>query len=109
MMFFTDSPAIGVVFSNFMGTDIEMSAAIDDRSAVTRAVLRAVFSYPFRQLGCRRITTYADASDRRIADFNSRLGFVLEGRKRAGMPDGDALMFGMLKSECRWIEGNRHG
>jgi len=37
--------------------------------------------------------------------FNKRLGFQLEGIHRQAWPmGGDALSFGMLKPECKWIK-----
>lgn len=85
---------------------IEMSVASIDKRWATRHNLKAFFKYPFIQLGLKRVQTHCSSKDEGIIMFNHRLGFKLEGLHREMWPaGGDAFSFGMLKSECRWIDG----
>jgi RimJ/RimL family protein N-acetyltransferase len=95
----------GVVYDNFRGYDINMHiAAIPGGKWLNREFLREGFRYPFLYLGVERITGLVAASNVEAQRFDEHLGFVLEGRVRKGLPDGDDLLvYGMLKSECRFL------
>ncbi len=42
----------------------------------------------------------------RYADHCLKIGFTLEGcMRQESETDDDMLIFGMLKSECRWLNG----
>lgn len=94
----------GAVFTNYRGHDIELSFAAADPRWARRGSLRAVFHYPFRQLGCARVTAVTGRANARARRLTAGLGFTLEGVIRRGL-DGrdDALVFGMLREECRWL------
>ena len=95
----------GVVYSEFRGHDIKASIAATSPKWLSRDVLRQLFEYPFKALGCTRITVLVSDDNPRSERLARWLGFVPEGRLRAGMTTGrDGLVFGMLRCECRWIE-----
>lgn len=104
-------PVCGVVFHGFhrcMETKaplgIQASIASTDPRWATRDVLRALFAYPFLQLGVKRITTRCDATNDHVIKFNKRLGFRLESVMRYGWSiEKNAMLFRMLKHECRWL------
>jgi RimJ/RimL family protein N-acetyltransferase len=102
-----DQLVAGVVWSGYRDHDIQASvyAASPRWLARPRETLRDLFTYPFDVLGCRRVTTYAARSNVRALKMNKRLGFVVEGCLRKGW-DGqdDAIMFGMLRGDCRWLK-----
>lgn len=93
-----------VVYTWHSDADVHMHIAVDCGGRyLTREALRAAFRYPFRQLGCRRVTGLIAAKNdasRRIAE---KLGFVREGVKRHGMPDDDLIVYGLLREECRFV------
>ena len=102
----TDGVLIGgVIYVNQRDNDIEMNVAADSARFMNKMVLREAFSYPFVQLGCNRITSIVSANNPHALEFNKRLGFQVEGRCREAFGDHDAIIFGMLKRECRWING----
>jgi len=70
---------------------------------VSRRLCKAVFAYPFTQLGKTRVTGRVDAADTKTLDIDKRLGFKVEGRLRNALGDRDIIVVGMLRSECRWI------
>lgn len=96
-----------VIYTNYYeGISVEMSIASIDKRWATRHNLKAFFKYPFIDLGVKRVTTLCSAKERDIIMFNKRLGFKPEGYHREAHHNGeDAVSFGMLKNECKWIEG----
>lgn len=101
----------GVVYSDYIekpdGTplDIQLSIYSIDKTWATRHNLRALFGVPFTQFRLERIHTLCSANDEGIIMFNKRLGFIQEGVHRQAWPmGGDAISFGMLKNECKWIK-----
>jgi len=95
----------GVVFHEYRGHDVQMSTATETPLAWKPHVLKAIFTYAFKQLGCVRATAFTKKSNRRARSFLEGLGFQLEGRIRLGH-DGvkDALIYGLLASECVYIQ-----
>lgn len=92
-----------VVYDGFTQHDCCMSVVIEDRKVARRWVLREIFSYPFQQCGLARVTALVRVTNAASADFCRRLGFRLEGRKRCAVEGEDELIFGMLRSECKWL------
>jgi RimJ/RimL family protein N-acetyltransferase len=83
---------------------LEMSVHSIDKRWATRQYLRAVFHYPFIQLGLKRVQTACSAHNEGAIMFNKRLGFVQEGIMREAWPlGGDSVLFSMLKGECKWL------
>lgn len=83
---------------------LEMGIYTIDKRWATRQYLRAIFEYPFIQLGLERVQTACSAQNEGVIMFNKKIGFTEEGRHRQAWPlGGDSVSFGMLKSECRWL------
>ena len=99
--------AAGVVYNDYTGGNLEMSVAAARPAWARPHVLRALFHYPFVQLGVRRVSTSArsDRAAAHIRRFAQRLGFKYEGTRKEFFPDGaGAVHFGMLRRDCRWLE-----
>ncbi len=100
----------GVVYHNYI-EDIndkplfcEMSIYSIDRKWATRHNLKRLFAYPFIQLKLERVQAICSANDEGVIMFLKKLGFTKEGHHRKAHHDGgDAISFGMLKSECKWL------
>ena len=97
--------AAGVVYSLFTGNGIMMNVASDgSRRWLTKEFLRAAFAYPFKQLGCTRVSGLVRVDNPAALQFDKHLGFREEGVIRKGDDDGtDLVLLGMLKEECRWL------
>lgn len=93
----------GVVYNNYRAGNIEMTIASDSPMWATRQALAVLFRYPFHQLKCRRVTAVTKATNQPVRAFLCRLGFQQEGILRLGFEDDDAAVFGMLRSECKWL------
>lgn len=95
----------GCVFNMYTGTGICMHVAATENGWLNREFLRACFSYPFLQLGCQRVTGLVRTDNKAAQRFDEHLGFKREGLLRQAEEDGcDLILYGMLKSECRWIK-----
>lgn len=97
----------GVVYTDYSGSSITMSVAADKKGWMNKALLRAAFDFPFNQLKVRRISGLVRTDNLDAQRFDEHLGFKREGLIREGDDDGcDLILYGMLRSECRWI---KHG
>lgn len=95
--------AVGI-FESCNGPDICMHvAAAPGANWIRRDFVGAAFRYAFVQLGVRRVTANIPASNEASMRCALALGFRLEGIKRDGWLDGDMMVLGMLKSECRHL------
>lgn len=99
----------GVVFNWYTGPSISMHVAAEPgRRWMTRDYLYRVFAYPFLQVKCNRVTGLVREDNLDAQRFDEHLGFKREGLIRQGASDGSNLiLYGMLKSECRWLEIKR--
>ncbi len=66
--------------------------------------LFAVFDYPFNELRKERVTAFINAGNKKAIKLVKHLGFKPEGRLRKYYGTEDAVIYGMLKSECRFLE-----
>lgn len=100
-----DGEAIAAcIFNCYSGADIAMHiAAIPGRRWMVREFLRACFTYPFAQLGVRRVSGFVPAKNLDAQRFDEHLGFVREGLMRHALHDDDVIVYGMIKEDCRWV------
>jgi RimJ/RimL family protein N-acetyltransferase len=105
-------PAIlaAVVYDNFTRINVDAHIAVAHRHAMTPEFLGAIFRYPFLQLKVARITCKVAASNAASRRLCRHFGFLEEGLCRKALPNGeDLVLFGMLKSECRWLGVGKNG
>ncbi len=100
----------GVVYSNYRHGNIEITMASKSPRWASRENMAALLGYPFNQLKCRRVTCIVKATNHPVREFLCRLGFKEEGICRQAYDDGtDAVLLGMLRSECRWLAEEVNG
>lgn len=99
-----DKRLAGIVYNLFSWPHISASIASDDPRWCNRRILRGIFSYPFGQLNCQRVTAITEDKNQPARAFLCRLGFREEGTLRKWFPNGDGIAFGMLVEECRWFQ-----
>lgn len=90
------------VFDNFTGPNINISVAATP-GGITRAALRTVCTYAFKQNKCRRITSLVAHDNEPSLSLTKRLGMTEEGRLKDYFPEADAVIMRMTRDECRWI------
>ena len=97
----------GVVYTS-LGGGLCMNVAGEGKGWITRAFIRAAFEYPFVQLGLNRVCGLVRTDNLEAQRFDEKLGFKREGLLRQADDDGcDLILYGMLKSECRWIKNGK--
>lgn len=75
------------------------------RAWATPRIMKAVFGYPFVLLKLRRINLMVPENNQAATIVAIKMGFKVAGVMRGGAPDhSDAIIFGMLAQECRWIK-----
>lgn len=92
------------VFHNFRPPAIEISFASTTPRWASKEHIRGILGYPFRQLDCKRITAITEAGNTAARTFMERLGFTREGIHPDALPTGDAVTYGLLRRDCRWLE-----
>ncbi len=98
--------AAGLVFHNYRPKiDIEVTLAADSPAWAHPAILRRLFSFPFYQLQVARLTCVVSRKNKRCRKLVEGMGWRLEGTiRRAYDGHTDAMIYGMLPSECRFLE-----
>lgn len=100
-----DELLAAAVFDTFSRTSCFLHLVSDgSKHFLNRAFIVHVFAYPFITCGYRRVSAMAAESNARSIKLVQHFGFVQEGRLREDTDDGsDLIVFGMLRSECRWL------
>lgn len=98
----------GCVYSNYTSNDIYMNFAADNKKWANKENLNLFFAYPFYQLKLPRVSAFADKGNRQSRRLIEGVGFKYEGKKRK-IIDGrhDAIMYGMLIDECKYLIRSR--
>lgn len=66
--------------------------------------------YIFFQNGCARVSAMVRASNKKSIRLTKAFGFKIEGTIRNGYVKPiieDKVLFGMLKEECPWLDGDK--
>lgn len=97
------------VYNNYRSPNIEVTFIQSSPRWASPGAVKAILSYPFLQLGCRRITATTEATNKRARAFLCRLGFEQEGYHPDALSSGDAVTYGLLrKNAARWLAEERH-
>lgn len=86
---------------------IEASIATEGPGWATRKVLMELFAYPFEQLNCQKVRAIAGRRNKSACKAIRGMGFKFEGNDRRGMGNDDAIIFGLLRKECKWLKTNQ--
>lgn len=100
--------AIAVGYNAFIGRTCCMHCVITDPAAVTRAIVRETFAYPFDVCHCEAILALVDSTNAAAFSFDTKLGFRHVATVPNGGPVADLLILQMLRDECRWIRRALH-
>jgi len=95
-------PLCAFVFSGYNHSNIDMTI-VAEPGGVTRGVLRYIADYVFRQLNCQRMTAYIKKRNKRALKMAPRFGFEYEFVAKKYFRDDDAVIFRMLRDNCRWF------
>lgn len=99
-------PAV-VVYSRYNGINCEVTVAAMGIGWLRKPILSVLLAYPFKQLGCRRITLVITDTNQRTQRAARHVGFMHEGYLREFMDNGEGChLYGMTKTE---YEGSKYG
>lgn len=103
------TPVGGVVYHQWQPIfrTIDLSFAADTPRWLTPALVRALLSYPFDDLGCQRVTALTPKRNRRARRFLEKFGFKREGCVARGFDSDDAIISGLLVEDWRAHRFNR--
>ena len=86
--------------------DWHLSCAIRDQRIMSFRLLRTIFRTVFSR--AVRVTALVEPDNERALNQVRRMGFQYEGFIRCGIEGNrDAMMFGMLRRECRFLMPSR--
>ena len=92
------------VFYDYRLTSIEVTFVTTTPRWASRDNIKAILSYPFLQLRCRRLTAITEACNVEARAFLRRLGFRQEGVHPDGFESGDGISYGLLRRDAeRWL------
>lgn len=95
-------PMCAFVFNDHTGANIEMSVFAEP-GGMTRGVLRYVANYVFNKSQCRRLTVRTRKRNKRVLRVAPRYGFTYESVMKHYYADDDAVVFRMLREDCRFL------
>lgn len=100
-----DGDLVGaVIFTEYTGNDIHVSVVTTNPCWWHRRYIRTLYEYVFDQCGCIRISALVKEDNAKSIKLLRGLGFQEEGRLRHYFNPQDGLVFGQLRSECKWLE-----
>jgi RimJ/RimL family protein N-acetyltransferase len=94
----------GAAFFRYNRASIEVGFASENPRWLNTVNLWQLFTYPFDQLGVRRVTAIANASNLASRTLITALGFTHEATLAQAAPDGDQLVYRMLRGDCKWLK-----
>lgn len=96
-----------MTFTQWNGPNIFVAVAVEDKRAVSREFLFFCFWYAFEQCGCRRITALVNEDNLTSIKSIEHLGFTREATLIDAAPNGDVIVFRMIKEDCTWLRNLR--
>ena len=95
----------GVLYDHYNTKSVAMHVAAEGKTSMTRETLKVCFTYPFQQLGVKKIIGMVDSDNQAARRFDEHLGFKLEATLKDAAPKGDLMFMTMTRDECRFLEG----
>ena len=96
------------IYNEYRHPNIQVTFVTASPRWASPGAVRTILRYPFRQLGCSRITAITSATNQSARTFLCRLGFREEGYHPDALPSGDAVTYGLLRRDAaRWLEEDK--
>lgn len=92
------------IFSRYDPPSIEVTFVTTTPRWASRKAIKAILSYPFVQLGCRRVTAITEECNRPARAFLERIGFRQEGIHPDAFASGTGISYGLLRAAAeQWL------
>lgn len=95
-------PLSAFVFNDFNHSNMEMTV-VAEPGGINRPVLKYVANYVFNTSKCRRLTVRTKKRNKRVLQLAPRYGFKFECIAKHFFADDDAVVFRMLREDCRFL------
>jgi len=92
----------GVIYTGFNGAMVMMHMA-GVGNWMSPELVWCCFDYPFMQLCVKQIICTVASTNERSLDIVKRVGFKHEHTIKGGTPNGDLVLFKMLREDCKWL------
>jgi RimJ/RimL family protein N-acetyltransferase len=94
----------GIVYEAISATNVWCHiAAKPGGHSMNAEFIRAIFNYPFDQLGLRRMSAFVDPRNTAVIRFMEHLGFKREAVLSEAADDGgDMAIYVMKRMECKY-------
>jgi RimJ/RimL family protein N-acetyltransferase len=93
----------GCIYTDYNYVSIQMHVAWFEKHMGDIGFLQMAFDYPFNKLMVKKVFGLVAASNEKALAFDHRLGFTTEHIIRDVFPEGDAVVLGMYREDCRWL------
>lgn len=90
------------IYNDFDARNVELTLV--GGHAFRRHAVAEIFRHAFVELGCRRISLTIPAQALATIHQAMKWGWAIEGRKRDYYDDGDAIILGMTRAQCRFLK-----
>jgi len=95
-------PMCAFVFNDRSDANMEMTVFAEP-GGITRGVLRYIANYAFNKNNCRRLTVRTKKRNKTVLKLAPRFGFQYECVAKHFFTDDDAVVFRMLRDDCKWL------
>ena len=99
-----DEHTCGVLYENFTRSSITATIAVSPGAVMPKAFLRAIFTYPFEQLGCQKILALVAEDNHKSRTMLEKMGFIAEAVVMDYYPDANLIIYSLSKQLCRFLE-----
>jgi hypothetical protein len=96
-------------YNAWVGKTCCFHGAIDNRAAIDRTYLRAIFEYPFDQCGMKAMLAVVSELNYSSLSFCERSGFrPIDTLSAAGLEGENMILLKLERLNCTWLR-DRHG
>ena len=99
-----DEHTCGVFYENYTGSCITATIAVAPGAVFPKEFLKAIFKYPFKQLGCKKMLALVAGNNWKSIELVTRMGFVAEAEIVDYYPDASMIVYGITPEQCRYLE-----
>ena len=98
-----DKLVAGVMYEHFTGCSVVATIAVEGGYAMSKEFVRAIFDYPFRQMGAEQMIAFISEDNERSIRLVEKMGFREQTRIPGVFPE-DMVVFILKRDNCRFLE-----
>lgn len=96
-------PVAACFYESYNGASVLGHLAGVGKKWMNREFLWYCFYYPFEELRINKILGLVESTNAEARRLDEHLGFTLEATLKDAAPNGDLLIYSMVKDQCRWL------